>query len=396
MSVRFRRRVSLFPGVRLNVGKRGVSLSTGVRGASLTLGKTGLYSNLGLPGSGLSVREKISGGASKARSATSSPSGTTVVQSTLRLNEDGSLDFLDANEAPLPENQVRLIKRQKGEQIREFLAQQCAQVNAQIEALETLHWNTPPPNRTPFYRPVPYAALEPVPPQPISLGILGKLFKRVRMKIEQDNAVAHADYILRREAWQTAKSAHEAEEQCKQEAIETRLRSDPQAMDELLETALQAIEWPRETHVTFEVSADMTQVWVDVDLPEIEDLPNKTASLPSRGWRITLKPLTETKHRQLYMNHVHGVGFRLIGEVFATLPTVTAVVLSAYSQRPDKTTGEIQDEYLYSVRVMRESWSRINFRNLPAIDVVAAFDNFETRRKVTKTGIFAPIDPIHS
>ena len=56
MSLRFLRRVSVLPGVRLNFSRSGVSTTIGVRGASLTLGgRYGATANLGIPGSGLSL-----------------------------------------------------------------------------------------------------------------------------------------------------------------------------------------------------------------------------------------------------------------------------------------------------------------------------------------------------
>jgi hypothetical protein len=61
MSVRFRRSVKIFPGVKINIGKRGISTSVGVRGAHLTFGKNGTYLSTGIPGTGLSQRNKISG-----------------------------------------------------------------------------------------------------------------------------------------------------------------------------------------------------------------------------------------------------------------------------------------------------------------------------------------------
>ena len=44
----------LFPGLRLNFGKRGISASIGARGAHVTYGPTGTRTTVGLPGSGLS------------------------------------------------------------------------------------------------------------------------------------------------------------------------------------------------------------------------------------------------------------------------------------------------------------------------------------------------------
>jgi len=56
----FRRRIKVIPGVYLNVSKRGVSATVGVRGASLTFRDDGIYSNVGIPGTGLYNRQKIS------------------------------------------------------------------------------------------------------------------------------------------------------------------------------------------------------------------------------------------------------------------------------------------------------------------------------------------------
>lgn len=59
MAFRFRRTISIFPGVRLNFGKNGVSLSVGRRGLSFTLNKSGVHSNVGAPGTGMSYRKTV-------------------------------------------------------------------------------------------------------------------------------------------------------------------------------------------------------------------------------------------------------------------------------------------------------------------------------------------------
>ena len=60
MGLRFRRRIKIIPGVHLNISRSGISTSVGVRGASVTLGKRWTYMNAGIPGTGLSYRERIS------------------------------------------------------------------------------------------------------------------------------------------------------------------------------------------------------------------------------------------------------------------------------------------------------------------------------------------------
>ncbi len=59
MPLRFRRRIKIIPGVHLNVSRSGISTSIGVRGASMTFGKRGTYTNVGVPGTGVSWRNRV-------------------------------------------------------------------------------------------------------------------------------------------------------------------------------------------------------------------------------------------------------------------------------------------------------------------------------------------------
>ena len=61
MGLRFSRRVTLFPGVRLNFSRSGISASIGPRGASVTVGPHGAGLNLGIPGTGISFRQQLTG-----------------------------------------------------------------------------------------------------------------------------------------------------------------------------------------------------------------------------------------------------------------------------------------------------------------------------------------------
>ncbi len=59
MGLRFSRRLSLIPGLRLNLSKSGASLSIGHRGAWYTVGPQGRRVTVGLPGSGLYWTEHV-------------------------------------------------------------------------------------------------------------------------------------------------------------------------------------------------------------------------------------------------------------------------------------------------------------------------------------------------
>lgn len=65
MGLRFSRSFKLFPGVRINLSKRGVSTSFGVKGATLNFSSRGVRGTVGLPGTGLSYSKQLTGGSKR-------------------------------------------------------------------------------------------------------------------------------------------------------------------------------------------------------------------------------------------------------------------------------------------------------------------------------------------
>ena len=60
--VKFRKKISIAPGVKLNLSKSGVSGTFGVEGASVNVGENGAFLNTGIPGTGIYDRKKSGGG----------------------------------------------------------------------------------------------------------------------------------------------------------------------------------------------------------------------------------------------------------------------------------------------------------------------------------------------
>jgi hypothetical protein len=110
--------------------------------------------------------------------------------------------------------------------------------------------------------------------------------------------------------------------------IERNIYTDVAAMELFLEENLQGIVWPRETNVSAEILDGGKRVFIDVDLSEIEDMPSKTASVPQRGYKLSVKDMSPAQVQRLYMRHVHGIGFRIISEAFAALPSIQEIILS--------------------------------------------------------------------
>jgi hypothetical protein len=395
MAFRFRRTAQLFPGFRVNLGKRGISLSAGARGANMTLGRNGLFANAGMPGTGMSMRSKVPiDGAAKTNSRRVASGGDGSFSVRLSLSDDGSVVLTDDDGGILSAKHQRLVREQQGEMIREWLSEQCERWNESIDNILNLHLDTPDPSQQISYDPLVFNIDRPSRPQERFAGFFGMLSTKRKQVVADENAEALREFEASLSEWETLKAQHEKTEEHKRWLIEEGRNKSRENMEEFLELILGDIDWPRDTDVSFEVTNDCRTVFLDVDLPEVEDMTTESATVASRGFKINVKKRSETQIRKEYMAHIHAVGFRVVGEVFAALPRVTCVVCSGYSQRPDKQTGHLKDDYLFSVSVDREKWSKLNFDNLDMVDHIAYFEIFGIRRDVSKTGVFKPIEPI--
>jgi len=218
-------------------------------------------------------------------------------------------------------------------------------------------------------------------------------WEETRKKEIENYQMALQRYAELRRAWEGRKKDHEAEEADRKARFPQLLRTDAEVMNKTLEDAFNSLSWPRETLVSYQIMHHGQQIWLDVDLPEIEDLPQKLASVAATGKKLNIKKKSLKQLQLDYAQHIHGIAFRLAGTVFAMLPTASMAIISGFSQRLDSSTGNVNDEYLFSVRVEREKYSSINFDSLDKVNPVEAMGGFEIRRKLTSTGVFKAIDP---
>ena len=57
--LRFQKRLKLLPGLNINLSKSGASATVGTKGAGVNIGPGGITTNAGIPGTGLSYRQKL-------------------------------------------------------------------------------------------------------------------------------------------------------------------------------------------------------------------------------------------------------------------------------------------------------------------------------------------------
>jgi hypothetical protein len=410
MAVRFRRRIKIMPGVYMNLSGSGASMTVGPRGASVSIGKRGVHANTSIPGTGLYARTRLSGPAPKAASGArrsaqgraaddaTDTSELTKMTAVLSLNDDGAVTFVERDTGePLDDRWQKVLRETKGGEVRTWLEEQCAIINDEMEDVARVHVNTPDPAVPPKFVEGAFSEPRPVAPATKVPSLSARMFRRIApgrvRRIEEENALAAVRYSEDVHEFELRREEFKRDQAAKRRLIEEEIYEDSERMADFLEERLLALDWPRETIVSHEVTPDGITVHIDVDLPEVEDMPTKMATPHARGFKVSMKELAPTKVRQLYAGHVHGVLFRIIGETFAALPTVKRVVASGYSQRPDATTGQVRDDYLLSVDVDREPWEHINFDGLNTVDPAIALERFALRRQMTKTGVFRPVEP---
>lgn len=386
MTIRLRRSIKLAPGIRMNLSGSGISWTLGPRGVSVGVGKRGGYLNTGIPGTGLFSRTNLTGSTSR----DSHPNKKTI-EVTISVTDDGTLVFTDSKGNSISEAQINAAKKQQGEKIRALIQGKCDEVNDQIDSLGRFHEYTSVPKIHQYEAPQ-FGTPPPIRPLPKVPGFFAKFFKSSIAKINAQNKEASDRYDAAVVEWEKMKSEFEHQVEADRKFIKQVNAGEIAALERYFEAVLQDIVWPRETMVSFDVLPDRSII-IDVDLPEIDEIPTKTASVPQRGFRLSVKEMGVTQIQKLYMRHIHAIGFRIAGEAFATSQAVGSVILSTYSQRPSKSTGQIANEYLYSVRIRRPDWLKINFDNLAQLDVVEALTQFDLRRDMSKSGVFKAIEP---
>jgi len=395
MSLRFRKSIKIAPGLRLNVSGSGLGISIGPRGASIGIGRRGTFLNTGIPGTGLYSRTKLSGPTSQndLDSISASPKSEHNVR--IRINDDGELSFESESGQPLPQELVNAAKKQGKPEILAIMEKMNRAINDELNSITSIHLDTPNPRTPPSLLEQKVTDSEPTLPKIKQIGFFKSLFKHYRNKADEEYRNKIEEYHRRHNEWEIKSSKHNAEQAARKKVFDEALAGKPESMEILLCERISAIKWPRETIASIEARDNGRKIYIDIDFPEEDDIPTKSSEMPSRGIKLKIKKFSETQIRKIYLEHIHSIAFRVVGEVFHSLPGVESVVLSGFSQRASKETGAINDEYILSVEAKKSEWEKIDFSNLNEIEVIPAMHRFNMIIDMTKSGILKPIKPLH-
>ncbi|WP_265532439.1 DUF4236 domain-containing protein [Pseudomonas saponiphila] len=388
MGFRFSKRITIIPGVRLNISGKGVSTSIGPRGLSMTMGRNGTFLNAGLPGTGLSYRQRLDGSRGGSRAPAFDPADFNAVIK-IKVQDDGTLLITDTDDNEIPASVVRRAKAEQAEAIQELLEKAAEKVNQELEACLSVHMNTPRPGSIPVIPP-PFAIEAPERPAAPSAGLMDKLFRAG--KLESERQSVEAQYQQDMLDWTAARDAHEFERVEIEKAFRLAAKGFSAQMEKALDYVISGIAWPKETLLTYQFTEDVTGVALDVDLPDESDIPRRIAEAKGNG-KLSFKNRTDAQVRKDFVGLCYGSLFRVVGEVFALLPAIENCLVSGYVQRRDPATGREDEPYIISALVTREEWASLDFDRLEDIDPASMLNAGGARVSLDRSSRFKEIEP---
>lgn len=354
MGFRFSKRISILPGVRLNLSGSGASLSVGPRGASITMGKRGVYGNVGIPGTGLSYRERLdkpSRSSSPARPSAPPPAPEPQIPHGLvaRLMDDQLL-FLDSEGNQVDPALIPIIKRTMKEELREFLQENADARNSTTEALATIHLD------------IPLAT--------------DQIKSSGADKPRREQFASGEDHMAALMTWR-AQQANNG--------------PDLAAVEDALLNQLGSLEWPRETNIA--IAYTDGRLLLDVDLPEIEDMPTVKWATDLTQLALRPKDLSQKDRASAYLDHVCSLLLRLLGHAMAVTDQIHTVAISAYTQRKGA-LGHESDEYVATLLVQRSQWQEVSLPSLAQIEPQNLLRHLGAKIETNSRGILLVQQPL--
>ena len=141
-----------------------------------------------------------------------------------------------------------------------------------------------------------------------------------------------------------------------------------------------------DTGSTVEVTLDAqaTAASVDAYFSAFNAFPDEEYNVCEKEFTIQETKLSKAKKHQYYMDQLHSIGFRLIGETFRALTDINHIIFSGFARQEHSGEKALNPVCLYSVELNKEQWQGINFDLLPQLSPVEVISGFTIRRKVSE------------
>ena len=416
MAKRFRKTVRISKGIGVNFSKSGTSLSLGRTGHRVNISGRGVRTSFGIPGTGIKYSKTYGSKRKKRTSSSVSRSTSSRLPSsvTISMNDKGQIILLDAMGSEITNPSViRSIKNtdafkqqkealeiQRQERINEII-QNSAEENAQfinIISLSPVVYDAAEfEQEVNDLAPMEYTEEKPdiesvtdeladETEETIKGLFAGKKKKQyiadnLQQRLAEEIAEWEADKLEAEAAYQ---KAYEEEKQF----MLSLLQGDSNAICQAFDNWISDIELPVEIGIDYDWDEEKQTMFLDVDLPEIEDLPDTVWTKTDAG-NLKEKKKTAAEKREEYAKCVLGLAVFISSNTFNISPKIQKILISGYTQRRDK-EGSLNDDYIYSIKFRREKFEGIKLSIVIPKNFCMAFEN---RCNTTSTGLFKVIKP---
>ena len=138
----------------------------------------------------------------------------------------------------------------------------------------------------------------------------------------------------------------------------------------------------------FEVGTDDPSILeIEFKVMSSEVIPQNKLSLKANG-DLVEKPFTKSEYFELVQDYVASTILRVARDSFALLP-IQKVLIHAVDSQLNSATGNEDEITIVSVMIKRDALMTINFERIDPSDCLAGF---EINEKFKKTAGFAPVD----
>ena len=166
---------------------------------------------------------------------------------------------------------------------------------------------------------------------------------------------------------------------------------DAAKAEQALEDWLAESEAPIEFSIQTEVVEEKGMIMIDLDLPEIENMPQNVLSELADG-TIKIKKKTKKQQYEDYRTCVFGLGEYVASHAFGVVPQAKKIVVSAYTQRRDEKTGDLLDVFIYSVVFERGAFKK-DYQEKDPYDFCSGL---KSRFYVLASGVMKEIAPFEA
>jgi hypothetical protein len=411
--MRFRKRLNILPGLYVNLSKSGASLSFGGKGLTYNIGSKGQYVTYGIPGTGLYDRKRIdTANTDSAANQNQILHSKLTITAGINIDADGKITINDEQGNPVTDEKLlRTIKKSAEYKNAYFKLQKMCkeEIDAKTNQFIGIYKSTPPlKSRSEWQSEIANLRIEEyaekefpelIPTQESTkLKLQTYAEKKIetffswtkKRKVEQyinENLNSVLENDLRE--WKKRKIEFETEEkniklrtdkelknlyENKVSNLKKALDGDHRYVSDSISHIIGSLSLPLEFSMEYEFT-DSRDLFIDLDLPEIDHIPRKKAEILSSG-KVSVKDKTSKELNEDYVKCVLGLAFFFSGTFFNVSPQIKKMCISGYTQRISKRTGNMGDAYVFSIKFDRILFQDLNVKN---IEPMEAMNNFVNR-----------------